>query len=247
MSTRIVVLLGLLVGCSKFVDNRPIQGGGDDDIVTGGGHPDAAVADGNDANNTISGRVCLLTDSRDVGKCQPSGAGNLTVTLGTSPAALTADNGDFTIATPTGSNLVWHVTGASLQTTVMPFNTILAIPALTQNGYIALAAANGHPVVAGQGAIFAQVVRAGAPLAQATAVSSDLNVVDPLYDNPGTTADSWTQTAVSGTGPLGMTWWPGMDVGTPTITVTPHLAASVAPVSVPVEADAITYVQIAIP
>jgi len=231
----------LLVACN--------QSGGDDEFPvnpgTGPGTgkiPDAAPIDAADldASNMIAGRVCLVTDLRNLTACANTGAGNITVTLGTRMTT-TAVDGKFTIATPTGSNLVWRATGVDIVKSVMPFGTSNSIPAIGVEDYNDLTLANSVVEQAGQGSIIARIVKGTTPQTGATAAASPLAQFATKYDGPA--ALTWTELSTS---TAGTAWIAGADVGTPTITVTPATGTAASDV-VRVEDGAITFVVIDLP
>jgi hypothetical protein len=223
-------------------DDYPVHPGGDDTPGTEG-RIDAAIPDGSDAAATISGRACVLTDLRDLTSCATTGAGGLTVTLG-SQTATTADDGTFTITAPAGSMLVWHVGGsvADVMPSVMPFGATPQIPVVTTADYLDALNSNSVVLAPGQqGSAFVRVVRGTAAVSGATAVASPTPTYPAFYD--GATSQSWNQGA---TGARGMVWIAGADAGSLTVTVTPPLAADV-PITVPVEADSVTFATLDVP
>jgi len=223
-------------------DDYPVLPGGDD---TQGmeGHVDAAILDGTDAPAMLAGRACVLTDLRDLTSCATTGAGGLTVKLG-SQTATTADDGQFTLATPAGTMLVWHVSGnvADVMPSVMPFGATPQIPVVTTADYLDALNTNSIVLAPGQqGSAFVRVVRGAAALTGATAVASPTPTYPAFYD--GATSVSWNQAA---TGARGMVWIAGAEAGSLTVTVTPPLATGV-PITVPVEADSITFATLDAP
>jgi hypothetical protein len=237
---RALALLMLLTACQgSGDDDYRIIPGGDDTIIVplpdASPEPDAP----GDGGAMIEGRVCVLRDARDLSSCEPSGVSGLEVTLGDQSATTGAD-GTFLIATPTGTDLVWHVTGTNLVTSVMPFTPTPTIPAISVTGYGTLMLDNGVVLDTEQGSIFARVVSADAPLAGATVSSDPSPAFGPFYD--GTDEAAWDQDA---TGDFGVAWLPGV-TGAATVTVTPPEGATVE-ATAPVEAGAITFVTVAVP
>src|SRR5260221_347893 len=146
---RIVVVAALsVVAACKAHDNFPVNPGGGGG-PGGSGAPDAAI-DGNDGggNDQIVGRVCLASDPRKLTVCAGSGAEGLTVTLA-GRQALTIADGAFTIARADTTSPIWQVTGAAIETSVMPFGTVPIIPALTITTYTDMLASNGVIVSTG--------------------------------------------------------------------------------------------------
>jgi len=204
------------------------------------GRIDAAVLDGSDAAATLAGRACVLTDLRDLTSCATTGAGGLTVMLG-SQTATTADDGQFTLATPAGTLLVWHVSGTDVVPSVMPLGATPQIPVVTTTAYADALNSNSILLAQGQGSAFVRVVRGAAALTGATAVASPTPTYPAFYD--GATSLTWDQDA---TDAYGMVWIAGADAGSLTVTVTPPLATGV-PITVPIEGDSITFVTLDVP
>lgn len=160
----------------------------------------------------FEGRVCLLTDPRDPVSCAATGAGNLTVHLGSANAVTTAD-GTFTIAASGATP--WTVTGAGIVTSVKVQADYL-IPVMTTTMYSSLCSNNGvtmpgSATAPGQGALMIHVIRNGAGYTGSTAVSQQPNPARYLAFYDTTTTTVWTQTAA---GSHGDVWFPGIDVGT---------------------------------
>jgi hypothetical protein len=236
------LLLGVLAlaACKASSDNLPIATGGGGG-GGGGGQHDAPVDMAVDGSG-IAGRVCLVADPRDLAACAATGANGLVVTLGTQTAT-TTDDGSFAMATPTGSSLVWHVTATGLQTSVMRYTAGSAeIPAMTTTTFGTLENDTGDVIQAGEGAIFARVVRAGAPIAGATASSNPVGLSVPFYDggNPGI----WTTTA---TGAHGTAYMPRIAIGPADILVTPQSSVGTSFTGLVVEDQALTFVLASVP
>src|SRR5688572_28182346 len=109
-------LLAIAAGCGDDGGMFPVGGGGNDGGFTFPDAPkirnDAAIdspADGNGAQtvdaNLFMGRVCLLTDVRDMDDCATTGAAGLTVRLGTA-SAVTTNDGSFSIVGQATAGLV---------------------------------------------------------------------------------------------------------------------------------------------
>lgn len=239
-------LLIVLAACKTEVDDSgpfPIHPGGNG----GGGGislPDAALdAPGDDATTAaLSGRVCLHTDVRDPASCAagPSASG-LTVTVG-NELATTSDGGNFTIARPTGDQLVWRVTGATIVTSVIPFGPSFELPAVSTALYEDLLVTNGQLFVAdGQGSLIARVLSGGAGVADATGTLGVAQNGPTYYDSNNPT--TWDQDA---TGTFGVVWMPVELVGTYTLTVTPPLAVPVTSI-VTIEERSITFATVDVP
>jgi hypothetical protein len=235
-------LLILALAACKTTDD------GDDFPVNpgGGSHGtgeiiDAAPIDAPspDGGGTLNGRVCLVTDLRGLA-CAATGAGGIVVTLGTKSATTTA-NGAFSIGTPGGSNLVWRATGAAIATSVMAFGPSNTIPAIGVEDYLDLQLENSVIQQAGQGAIFARIVRNGLPVTGATAAASPQAQFATKYD--GTTPNVWPEGATSA---AGVAWIAGVDAGTPNVIVNPASGTGATEPTLVVD-QAITYTTIELP
>jgi hypothetical protein len=227
--------------CSGFdVPKLPVNPGGSGG-GPGGAHGDAG-ADSGDGGATLAGRVCLLPDPRDLTACAATGAGGLTVALG-SQSATTADDGTFVIAAAQGTNLVWHVTGASIVTSVMPASLVASVPAIAVATFGNLATSIGMLFNVDQGQLMATIVQAGAPLANAAATTSPAAQYPTLYDDPAS-ASVW---GVKGTGAHGTAWVPGLDAGTAALSITPMGGSATAVGAFPIEASSITFVVADLP
>ena len=238
---RLVVIVGLSACKQGMGDDFPVEPPGG----TGGpvGQLDAATGGdggGGDGGNTIAGRVCLITDLRFLDNCAASGAGNITVTLGTKTAMTTA-NGNFTIATPSGTNLVWRATGANVVKSVMAYGPSLLVPTIDVQVYTDLMNANSIVLQASQGSIVARIVKNGLPVANATASASPGAQFPTKYDGP--TPSAWTELKTS---TAGTAWIAGAQTGTVVVTAVPMTGAN-ASESLRVEDQAITYATIDLP
>jgi hypothetical protein len=230
----------VLAACKQGSGDYPINPGGDD---VGDFHPqpDAPPMDQSlgDSAMMITGRVCLLSDVRQPGACAGTGAGNITVQLGTA-SALTADDGAFSLISPGGANLVWNVSAADLVPSVMPLgasNLLYAVPAVL---YEDMLTTNSVVVGATEGAIVVFVRDQSGPVQGAdVAVTPASATYDPLYD----TADAVTW-APGDTGPFGASWVPALGQGTATVTVTPPSAGAQVVNNVPVAGGALTFLTV---
>jgi len=250
---KLVVLGLLLAACQSAADDFPPGGGGGGGAAGGGGGGGAVdagtVSDGGDAGPQLTGRVCLLTDLRQVGnlkECADTGAGHWTVSLGDS-TAISGDDGAFTIAAPQGAGFVWHVKAGRIITSAMAFGTDNTIPVMLVDRYQTLVAETGLPFTEQQGSIVVRVLRGTTPVTSIVARADNDTTFDALYD--GTGPDSW---GGAGTGPLGMAWLPSVNVPVPARQVTVSLTTSTQPgvlaaPAVTVEDQTITFVTQALP
>lgn len=236
---RSVLLVALLAACESGSDGLPINPGGSG---TGGSmSPDAAVEDG-DGGTQFTGRVCLVADPRQPATCAASGAGGLTVTLGTSQAT-TATDGGFVIARPAGTNLTWTVTGFGIEPSALAFDSATAtrIPAVTTALYDDMLSSTGFMRVDGNGAIIAQLRRNNAAVVGAIVSVSPVPDSQVFYD--GVSVIDWETDA---TGPLGILWVTSLPPGSASLTV--DLGASQPTVAgIPVLADRVTFVLATLP
>lgn len=246
----LLFLLALATGC-------PAEGGDDDYPIGGGGggggvsgpRTDAGTGDGDGGGTggtTINGRVCLLSDLRRLinaapTDCATSGAGGISVSLGSSAPVMTLADGSFSIRAQEGTNLAWRVSRLGLMTSIVPLSGSSLLPAIRDDDYNDLVIQNGGVPVPGNGSIVARVIRAGAPVMSATAVLvAGQQVEQTRYD--GTNPMVWGTTA---TGALGVAWLPDNVAGPATLRVT--LGPTVVPVALTTVPDAITFVTIALP
>jgi hypothetical protein len=208
-----LALLAPLGACKEAPEeNFPISPGGGSG--TGGQFtPDAAVT--GDGGMTITGRVCLLIiDPQTLMTCAANGAGNITVTLGTS-TALTADDGSFTIVRPADTTgLTWFVSGGGVQRSALAFGTLTTLPAIDANEYEIMLASINTIVGTGNGSIIMRVASGGFPVQGATvAISTAQSGI--FYDGP---SDVEWQTLA--TGPAGVAWAPSVTAGTASAVIT---------------------------
>jgi len=241
---RIAALLILLVGCHPSGDDYHVIPGGDD-------HPVNPMVDAKPADGVVGdgsmllGRVCVVTDLRTpfvLTGCAPTGAANITVTLGTE-TTMTSDDGSFMLLPPTGTGLVWRTSGTNLVSSVVPLSTVNVLPMIGDQDYLDLQNSNSVIVNSGEGSVFVYVRQAGMPLAGATTV-----VKPPAIASGGTMGDTGdSDTWVLGaTGTLGVAWTAGLTAGSPTLGITPPAGTEVL-LTVPVGDGAITFATLVIP
>ncbi len=246
---RTFVALALLVACKQVGgDDYPIGPGGTGPGGTGGPH-DAAGTFG-DGGPVINGRACVLMDTRVLDSCQPSGAGNLIVTLA-GAMATTATDGSFTIADTSDTNALWQVNDtvqeADVITSVMAKDSLTTIPVIASQTFHDMQNASGVVPSAGAGDIVMRIDEAGVPFAGATVtvMPPQLGSV-PLYD--GDTDIDWLDIK---TGAHGVVWLPNMPTGEATVTISSTSAAGSASSTVvpgiTVVAGAIVFVTATVP
>jgi len=218
---RLVALL-VLAGCPAAQEDYPVGHGGYGPGSSSGGMRDSGTGDddggdGGDGGTTIAGRLCLVTDLRALTTCEPTGAGGVTITLG-SQTATTADDGRFTITAPQGSGVTWHASGGPIVPSVMPFSAQTTIPAVTADTYNTFLQSNGVLLAQGQGSMFARIVRDAQPVTGTTVTTNPPAAEPTFYD--GDDSAVWDQD-VNGTGAAGVAWLTGVPIGTAMLTVTP--------------------------
>ena len=204
--TRLALTLVLVAACGDSGDsNLPVNPGGG-----GGGNihlPDAAVD--LDASTMLSARVCLVADPRQPTACASAGADGFTVMVGTQQATTAAD-GSFTIMKPTGSSLVWRVSGTGIVSSAMPYSaTTTKIPVIATTTYSDMLAAMNVTVVTGDGAVMLQFQHTGTPVSGVVASATPTPDSAIYYDGAGINA--WNLDA---TGPYGTVWIPSLVPGT---------------------------------
>jgi hypothetical protein len=240
MVRALLPALALIAACKAQGDDYPVLPGGGGGGTGGGTTPDAAVDAPADGGTMIAGRVCLLTDVRDLTSCAATGAGGLTVTLGID-STVTAGDGTFLLPQPFGSNLVWTVSGTDIMTSAMPYSAVLDIPAISATTYADLLLGNGVLLAAGEGGLMARVVSGGSAVAGAT-VTGATNDGNVFYD--GSSASIWNQ---GSTGAFGTVWIPQMVAGTGSLSVTPSGGSPTTVSSLPITDGGITFVVVDVP
>ena len=218
----------------KFVDAAPRDGTTFLDAPVDTGMPSPIDA------SIFTGRVCLVSDSRELDTCATTGAGGLTVRLGANSAA-TADNGSFMIAGTTA--MTWSVTGTNIVTSLKKIGDY-EVPAIPRAMFDDMIAQNLStlPPNPGEGHIIAMLIRNGAPVTGATAAKPQGAAWNPFYDGD-TDATHWTQTSTSANG---VVWFPNIDVGTVNVSVTSG-TTTIQAMALPVEDGAITFTTILFP
>ena len=226
------------------------QGGGGDYPINPGGddvgdffpQPDGPPADQalGDANAMITGRVCLLGDVRVPASCAATGAGGITVVLGTA-SATTADDGMFSLVSPGGTNLVWLAGAAGLVTSVVPVSTSNILPVLTAADYDDMLATNGVILNADQSSIILYVRDATGPLAGAGVTVSPPATFPSMHDTANKSV--WV---AGDTGTIGVSWTPGVNTlpGVASVTVGPPAGAA-QQFTLPVQDGTITFATVA--
>ena len=157
-------------------------------------------------SGVITGRICVITDPRDLTGCATSGAEGLTVSLANSTATTNAD-GRFQLVAPTTASEV-SVTGAGIVPTQISMSSAASIPVLRADLFSQMMAANGITPSSGSGSIIGTVVRGGVPQPGVTVTVTPPPAFAPRFD--GTTPTAFTLDA---TGARGVIWIPGVALG----------------------------------
>ena len=233
-----LVVVAPLAACEQPPDPHPINpsGGGGTGTST---KPDAAVF--NDAALMVTGRVCLLSAPQKLTGCDATGAGDITVQLGTA-STTTAIDGTFTLmrdAAAPGTD--WIVSALDLKTSVIKFGTTTTLPSITNVNYDLMVTSLQATLTAGQGALMTRITHTGAAVAGATVVTLPASDSATYYDGPDLT--SWQ---LEQTGPNGVAWVPSLQTGTAQLTVTSNAKQTSFAGHLVLE-DAITFVLAEIP
>ena len=195
---KTLALIALLAGCAADT-------GDDFPLLTGGGSLPAAGQAG-----VVSGRICVVTDPRNLAACSPSGADGLTVTLASS-AATTAQDGSFQVVVPPAASPatpMLSVTGPGFVPTQITMSSAASIPVLRADLFSQMLAANGITPSSGSGSILGTVVRGGVPAPGVTVTVTPAPAFAPRFDG-----GSPTSFALDATGARGVVWIPGVALG----------------------------------
>jgi hypothetical protein len=172
---------------------------GDDYPIRPAGTP--AISSG-----TATGRVCVVTDPRNLTTCAPGAGGGLNVTLGGASTTTTGD-GSFTVPTqPATTNPMVTVTGPGVVPTQMALSPAMSV--LRADLFSQMMAANGIPLSTGSGSILGRVTRGGLPASGITVSSTPPSAFGPLFDGGAPTAFT-----LDATGQRGIVWLPGVALG----------------------------------
>jgi hypothetical protein len=235
---RLACTLLVAAGCGSSADPRMVLPGGDDTTTHPGEGIDAAPGDGALGDGMgLAGQVCVIADLRVINSgCAQTGADGLTVTLDGN-TAMTTDNGSFVIATPNGSGLIWQVSGPGIVTSLVPFSASAVLPAVPLDLYQDVTLANGVIINPGEGSVIVRSLDAVThqPLSDLTADVMPAATYAPFYD--GSTASTWNQ---NGTGAQGITWIPGVTVGSATVTLQ-NMAGTQVMAQLPIGDQTITF------
>lgn len=237
-----LALVALLGACDEASEPFPVTPGGGSGTGSAT-QPDATVDAPGDASTTITARACLLlADVQTLGGCAVTGAGGLTVELGTE-TAITGDDGTFTIMRPADTtDLVWRISGTDVFSSAVELGTIVSLPVIARTAYDEILAATNAAIANGDGALMVRVVRGGVAVQGAVLDVSPAPTNDQVFYD-GIDQTVWETTA---TGMFGVAWVPSQPVGMATLTVTTGATIITVP-GVPVFQDTITFVVTEIP
>lgn len=183
-------------------------GGGDGGVTSDGATGDGGVPQ-------IKGRVCVLTDLRKAGDltaCATSGGLGLNVTFGSARTTTLTPDGSFSIDARMESNLVWRADSGTMDRivpSVFPSGNGATIPAMAQDAYNELLAANSVVLQDQQGSIAVQVKTGATRTSKVTATSTGVSENVVRYD--GTDQLDWDSPS---TGAAGIVWFPGVQLAT---------------------------------
>ncbi|HEX7836707.1 MAG TPA: hypothetical protein VF469_04540 [Kofleriaceae bacterium] len=221
--------------------------------VAHGDHParpgDAGVGDGSAGDGgLLEGRVCVVTDLRKLTTCSTTGAKGLLVSLGSAPSfSIDSDDGHFTFAASSSTDLVWHVSSATADRIVasaMRYGTDHTIPVISTQTYTDLRAlyGAGNPVDQ-QASVVVRAMRGIPPVPVAdVGATTTLTQNNPIfYDGDPARKDDW---GTARTGVAGVVWFPGVSLAPSTgmVTLTPQGSSTSVQVPVTVQDSTITFV-----
>lgn len=249
-SVRLSAAVLALVAAGGCVDDdrsglpvRPPGGGGPGSNEGGDATPiDAPGSDG--GGGEVRGLICVVTDLRspDVCPAVPAREGVAVAVRGTADATVSDAEGRFTlpVGTPT---VTLDVAGgsATLERATVPaaVGALVHAPVIGASDWADVLASLDQAVPDGGGAIVVYVSDAGAPASGVAFATIAGSSIAPYYDAGGALA--WAQG--TGTGAAGVALLVDVPPGTVTLDgVAPDLRV-VAPATVPVAADAITFVR----
>lgn len=249
LPVAIAVVAGL-GACAAEEDHGPFRPGGGGGTGGGSSYPgDArmtdAPADG-DAGAELAGRICVVTDLRVPDECPAvaSRAGVTVSIVGASASTTSAADGRFTLPVSSSAVVLDAASGSpTFERSLVPamVGGVVDTPVVTQAAYAAVLGALGPVVPDGGGAVVAYVVNGASPAIDVTFSTIAGSSLAPFYDNGGATA--WTQGG--GTGAAGVALFVDVPAGSVLLDgVAPD--ARVARATVPVVADAITFVELAL-
>ncbi|MFN0250166.1 MAG: hypothetical protein ACKV2T_25000 [Kofleriaceae bacterium] len=235
----------VLAACnSSEGEDWPVEPGGGGgsfgNTIGSGSATDAGMDDGGTTN---TGRVCALSEILRWDECDNGGQMGLTVTVG-AESAMTLGDGSFEIDTPTGSNLVWRVSGNAQLPSLREYAAGTQIPSISIGLFQNIAAAANVAIEIGAGTVFVQVRHMNAAVVGATAELAGSN--DLVYYDDATAPGSLS---VGQTRADGIVWFPNVTPGAAVqFTITPPTAVGEPQVTtVVVEEETATFATVVFP
>lgn len=187
---------------------------GDDDrfpVLPGAGNPGTDIP--TPGTERIVGNVCMAEDLIIRAPCVGA-VGGLTVSLGGFTTTTFAD-GSFVIERPTGSELLFEVSGPGAITTTTPFSpSTTTLPVVDADVWAAMLASNEVFLPPGVGSILGTVVREGVPVRGVTVVATPTGIAGPFFDTE-------TGFGLDRTGARGVFLVPGIDSTTAQLAFSP--------------------------
>jgi hypothetical protein len=241
----VALALGACAGGDDEGPFRPGGGGGGGGSSQGGDARLADAAGDGGGGGELNGLVCVVSDLRVPEAC-PTVAAQEGVPVGVVGAAATATSGAdgrFTLAVTSSSVTLDAASGSAVLVRsfvpVVVSGSLVPTPVVTQVAFDATIASLGAVVPDGGGTIVAYVADGNSPAAGVAFSTVAGSSLAPFYDDGGAT--SWVQGG--GTGAAGVALF--VDVPAGTVSLDGVAAdARVARATVPVVADAVTFVQI---
>jgi hypothetical protein len=186
--------------------------------------------------------VCVLPDPRDFTTCSATGLAGMTVSLPGVGSATTADDGTFAIALPTGTDLVWTISGSNVMPSMMGFSTSAVLYAITPAVFTDLLNANGIVPDPTQGVILGNVLRGGSALGSATVVASPIGVYPSTFYAKLDDTQDWPLSSTDAA--LGSFMMAGFAPGVEALTATPAAGSAEVLGGVLVGSGAVTFVSV---
>jgi hypothetical protein len=203
----------------------------------------------------MTGRLCLLSDLRTPNLCPATtGIGGISIEVVGGATTTSADDGSFSVASPGGSIAKLRIAygGDDYRDVLVPVGLVdgaasgLRMPLVTDALWDNLLTTVGVVEPGGSASIISYFVK-GSIAATGVEVQSPSGTTNfPIYDRPNDPPDDWIAGAL--TGPRGAAIMVGVPAGSPeaSFLVIPADSASF-DVDAPVEANALTFVTVALP
>lgn len=203
-TTRLLLIPLACAGCDSGDPDRTIIPGGPN--VTIGTSPPITPT-------TVTGRICITEDLRDLEACIERTANDLVVTID-DVTAVPASDGEFRVVLPsdTSRDATILVTGPNIVPTAIPITLPVLdaiVPAIDAELFASILAANGVFLADNTGSILSTVQQRGIPLSGVTVTSTPISPFGPFFD--AGTPVIWS---LDGTGQRGVVLVPGLTAGT---------------------------------